>query len=243
MMKKWPIYIAGFVIAAGLFFYVVHFFNNPISDKTSDWESFSSYINPFIAFANLIIFVWFSYLVYKYNLEKDNQDDLFKRTTERPVLVFVNPGETNEVWAVKNIGKGAALNLKIFESPERNVQWILPGTKCYSLGNGETLNLDWLKAANMIVVLYEDVFSTKYISLAADDETQVRELVDEEKQKPKKFEPISIQDREFKKLEFEMLLDDDSTIRMAEARYRRGMTKSTTTTTQTTSIDMKLEST
>jgi hypothetical protein len=224
MNRRLAIILAILVIVVGLTAYSFHFSSRSISGDTRDWSYFSTYINPFVTLANLTIFIWFSNLVFTYNSKKDSQEALFKKVIERPVLIFTNAGVENEIWVVKNIGKGAALNLKIFESSGRSDKWKIPVTKCYSLGSGETLKLDWLSYANIIGVLYEDVFSTKYIAIGADDETHIKELDN--------YETIAIRGRNFPKSEF-VELETVQTQRMALARKNIG--KISSTTDQTTS--------
>src|SRR5450631_4674293 len=111
------------VICFGILFYFIHFFHFALSDDTKDWGSFGTYINVFVTTSNLIILIWFSNLLNNYNKAKDTQETEFKKTIERPILIFSNTGYPGETWLVKNIGKGAALNLLLFEAPDRGGTW------------------------------------------------------------------------------------------------------------------------
>lgn len=176
--KKLVITLSAIVIILAIAAYLVNFNSHSISKETHDWGAFSDYLNPFIGFCNLIIFVWFSLEIYKYNKNKDDQNESFQKAIEKPILILVSTTDSSrssrETWNVYNIGKGAALNLKVGESHSRHEQWITPITKCYSLGSKDKLPLDWLVYANMICVTYEDVFGHEYVTLAADDQSYIR---------------------------------------------------------------------
>jgi hypothetical protein len=70
---KLVITLSAIVIILALVAYVVNFNSHSISPETHDWGAFSDYLNPFIGFCNLIIFVWFSLQIYRYNKTKDSK--------------------------------------------------------------------------------------------------------------------------------------------------------------------------
>ncbi|HUC81765.1 MAG TPA: hypothetical protein VMR70_12670 [Flavisolibacter sp.] len=199
---RWITFVALGIVGIAILIYVWNFKSGSISDDTSMWGAFSDYLNAFISLANLAVFVWFSLLVFKYNEDKDIQNESFQRAIERPILVFrstVTDNDNNEKWAVVNIGNGAALNLRAAESQFRTISWVLPVTKCYSLAKDEKLELDWLKSANVICATYEDIFGNKYVSIGVDDESFVQPL-------NKGFKEIVIQGNTFKLTDFESFL-------------------------------------
>ncbi len=223
---KFIILLVSIIILGSLFVYVFNFRNTSISTETSTWGAFSDYLNAFVAIANLIVFIWLSWQVFLYNKNKDQQTEQFQRAIERPILIFKSDpvGDNGkELWKVYNIGNGAALNLKIAESTTRQILWAEPVTKCYSLGKGDSLQLDWLKNANVICITYEDIFETKYVTIGADDESFIQPLNEE-------FKRISIRDRDFNKDDFDKFMNLQ-TRRLAAAK----ISLTSFTTDQTTS--------
>lgn len=189
------------VIGSGLLLYFINF-NGTLSGKSSDWSNFASFISPFIALANLIIIAWLSIQVYKYNKEKDTAANAFQKTIEKPILTFRKSknNQLGNIWEVCNIGKGAAINLRIADSKVGNKAWITPVKKCYSLGSGEKLILEWLPFANIICVTYEDVFENKYVSITGDSESHIRSM-------DENFKDIKIQNTIFTKKDIEDYLE------------------------------------
>lgn len=221
---KTVIILAVIVIISSIVVYILKFKDQAISTDTSKWGAFSDYLNPFVAIANLIVFIWLSIEVFNYNKKKDAQTDTFEKTIQKPVLIFksIPPKEANghEVWMVKNIGNGAALNLRIAESHFRNIDWVTPVTKCYSLASGDHLNLKWLKHANVICVTYEDVFGHKYVTIGADDESQTRPFIN--------YKEIQIKGENFELKDFDDFLKL-TTQRLHAAELSVSLTSSTTT--------------
>jgi hypothetical protein len=171
------IFIAAGVILFSVIIYIISFWSHGFSKEPSAWGAFSDYLNPFISIANLIIFIWLSIEVFHYNANKDKQSEEFQKSIEKPILILKSTSSKEfcrEIWAIVNIGNGAALNLKVAESNGRQVKWIGPVTKCYSLGKGDAQELPWLMYANIICVVYEDIFKNKYVTIAADDESYIQ---------------------------------------------------------------------
>jgi hypothetical protein len=208
------ILICVVIVGGGLAAYIAMFGKHPFSHEPGPWGAFGDFFNVFMATANLVIFYWFSNEVYKYNADKDRKDDEFKKATERPIIIFRsrknNPG--NECWEVMNIGKGAALNLRITELVNGQTEWEKP-IKCYSLGNGDEskLLLPWTTNSGKLVVRYTDVFNTGYYSITVGDETQV--LVENVP------EPIKIGNETYDLAFFRAITEGESE-RLAEAYLR-----------------------
>ena len=193
------------IIIVSLIFYVVNFWGHKFSNTTETWGAFSDYLNPFIAISNLIVFIWLSFSVYEYNEKKDRQDEILKTKMERPVLVsssdyhpHTNP---QEVWSIKNVGNGAALNLLITTKTQRNLSWRVPAIKCFSLGKMESIELLWAAPIiDVICVIYEDIFENKYVTVFADDKSFTQPL-------NREYKKISIQNFTFEKEEILKILE------------------------------------
>jgi hypothetical protein len=206
MKNKWIIITVISIILISSAFYVINFWNHKLSTTTETWGAFSDYLNPFIAIANLIIFIWLSTAVYAYNKKRDHQDEIFKKTLERPVLVSKSiwdfPADHAETWNIVNIGNGAALNLIITTKAERNANWRSPSIKCFSLGKKDSISLDWILPVNVICVIYEDIFSHKYVTICADDETYTQPLNEN-------YKTISIENSRFEMADILAILELD----------------------------------
>lgn len=166
------------IILIGLCTYHAAFGHYGISGMTVDWSNFATYLNVFVSMCNLYLFAILTVKVYQYNRNRDIANDSFQRSIQQPILVLRSsqPDNDSEKWYLANIGNGAALNIRVAESNVRDIKWITPVTKCYSLGKDGTLPLSWLKYANVICVVYEDIFGERYVSIGADDESQFRRM-------------------------------------------------------------------
>ena len=76
-----------------------------------------------------------------------------------------------EKWSVTDVGKGAALNLRINYKENSESDWQKKNTKCYSLIPNARFELDWIKFVYVICVFYEDVFGNKYVTIGINDES------------------------------------------------------------------------
>jgi hypothetical protein len=199
--------VAAIPIFISVVAYIISFARNNWSHDPGDWGTLGDFFNPFIAISNLIVFVIFSRLVYNYNVRKDEELNAFQHTLERPIIVAISKllPTRNEEWLIKNIGKGAAMNLKIIKLRNRSEQWEPPVAKCYSLSSSdEPIPMDFFSIGlDVICIIYEDIFGSQYVSLAADDETYVRSL-------NHNFKPIQIKNRKFEKGEFDSILKMES---------------------------------
>ena len=71
------ILVAICIMTLAVLAYVFNFWSQKISNDTGDWGAFSDYLNPFVSFLNLIILGWLSFVVFKYNSNRDKQNDFF----------------------------------------------------------------------------------------------------------------------------------------------------------------------
>ncbi len=188
------IVVACIVIIFSVGAYIWKFSGQSISKDTGDWGAFSDYLNPFIAFINLLVIGWLSFSVYQYNLNRDRQNDFFQRSLERPVLVskstFDPARNPPEIWEIHNIGKGAALNLRITFKSNRQSNLKTPVIKAFSLGKDEPLLLTWIQWVDVIFIIYEDLFNNEYVTICADDESYTQPLNEN-------FQNIEIKDMTF----------------------------------------------
>lgn len=116
---------------------------------------FNSFEIPFLIINVLTIF-FLSYYAYKSNL-----------LIEKPTLVFVL-NEDYGFYKVKNIGKGAALNIIVKYKSSYDSQWS-QGIKLYSLGNNDEISLDMLDSVHELKVYYDDILGNHHYTTMKDD--------------------------------------------------------------------------
>lgn len=177
-----PVYL---IIIIPTIIYFVYFIaiGKELSNATSDWGGFGGYISLFVAMANLYVFYKFTALIYDYNKKRDEQIDKFTRAIERPILAFKDFNEKSRPpdWKMQNVGKGAAMNVRIgiAHSPSiKNVQLIFPSywVNHFTLAGSS----DWIQISTsgdynqLIIALYEDVEGEEYISLVSHETIYTR---------------------------------------------------------------------
>lgn len=167
----WWVIIGGVIlISIGALPYIINFSSNSISKKTSNWGAFGDYFNLIINIINVIVVGILSYLVYTSQITRDAFESTYIEAAERPVIIFGVDVASNR-WYAYNVGKGAALNVIIAEATATS-EWLYP-KKCYSLASGEKFEITWFSAANRILGIYADIFSSNHIytSICVGDET------------------------------------------------------------------------
>lgn len=147
------------------------------SSNTSDWSNYATYLNVCIASCNLISFIFLSILIYNYNLRRDSANEKFQLNLSKPILTFETDSDNStgkEIWSMKNIGNGPALNIKVAEMNEDN--WIGNKVVAYHLGKNESKKLIWLTSAGLICAMYKDLFDNEYLSVAINDTTTIFDI-------------------------------------------------------------------
>jgi hypothetical protein len=146
-----------------------------LSKNNGDWSNFSTFLNSFVLFCNVYLFVLLTLWVDRYTRKRNQEADNFQKGLAQPILIFktaMTEGDENEkkeIWHIENIGNGAALNLKIGEWVLG--KWFGKPVKGYSLGNSRELILDWLQIGAILCVTYEDTFKKKYVTIGVGDES------------------------------------------------------------------------
>jgi hypothetical protein len=149
MVFMFPILVLG--IGFGLYF--VQFHGAGLSKVSQEWGSYGSYLTSFVNLSNLCVAIYFSYLVYQYNTQKDSDAKQretefreFQKLAQNPVLSFRTKidREKGEQWYVVNVGNGPALNLQVCYKSMKSDEWIPPLVKCYSLSKGDEIILEKL---------------------------------------------------------------------------------------------------
>jgi len=139
----------------------------------SFWSAYTSY-------CSVIIMAYLSFAIYTYNKRKDVEKEKMEKILERPIIVF-NKTKSTEYYWIKNIGKGAALNITVKSHLREDKIWVI-AHKCYSLGCNEELEMTWTVNCNAIGTQYFDVFHNEYCSYMDNDEIRIfNPKIEEEK--------------------------------------------------------------
>ncbi|WP_188769921.1 hypothetical protein [Emticicia aquatilis] len=150
------------------------------SNQTSDWSNFATFFAAFISLANLFVFIYFSELIYKYNLKRDElieEKEKQIEALEKPILAFNQTQES--IYEVTNIGRGAALNVKVFVNQKvenDNGEYQCWGYRCYSMYVHQTLLLKNTSNCIEIGAKYTDIFGNEFNSYMKDYSLKIFDL-------------------------------------------------------------------
>lgn len=156
--------ISFLAITIPLFIYIFNFSRHSISNKPNDWTNFATYFASFVSLANLIVFVYFTRLVYLYSLTRDKILDDF----ERPIISFSKLSETDR-YTIENVGKGAALNIEVKSHLDKSKSLWLQKRLTYSFQSGMSKTMNWTTDCNALCANYHDIFGNEYISYFEND--------------------------------------------------------------------------
>ena len=146
-------------ITIPLLIYIFYFSGSPISKKSNDWADFSTYLATFVSLANLIVFVYFTRLVYLYSLNRDKILDDF----ERPVISFSKISELDR-YTIENVGKGSALNIEVKSHFDKSNSIWAQKRITYSFQSGMSKTMNWTTECNALCATYQDIFGHEYAS-------------------------------------------------------------------------------
>lgn len=155
-----------------LVLYLIRFSGNGYSLLTTDWANFSTYMGLAISTISTLIIGALTVMLYKYNQDRDGEAKRREEVLDRPIIVFRKFKEMH-YYSLCNIGKEAALNIKIktwfnIREQEWRCQHI-----AYSLKEGDEVIMIWTKDCKCIVASYDDIFGINYYSYMEDDSMSV----------------------------------------------------------------------
>jgi hypothetical protein len=118
-----------------------------------------------------------AYFVYEADNKRANESQVFERELNKPLIGFSNKS-SKDYYSIHNYGKGAALNIiTAYKSEEKNNEW-QKYVNCYSLKEGESIDLFWKDGGYEWIVKYEDSFGQKFISTCKHDTVSVLKVTD-----------------------------------------------------------------
>lgn len=93
-----------------------------------------------------------------------------QRASVRPVLVFAL--DSDQVWKLKNVGRGPAMNVLVGEQTQDGV-WTQV-IRCNPIAVGDATSLPWLEYAWELAATYRDVDGREYTSRCRDHLTDTK---------------------------------------------------------------------
>jgi len=159
------------LILSILIFVISISMQNPII-KRAVLVDFSFFISAIIAFVNMIVVGALTILIYDYNQKVTEDRIIHENILEKPILAF-RMYERVGFYTVQNVGKGAAINVKVKSNLDlENRKWDQLRLS-YSLQSGEGKEMSWTYNCNAISAEYSDIFGTRYCSYMRDDDLKV----------------------------------------------------------------------
>lgn len=171
------------IISAAIPFFTI-FSKQSFSAKLSDWADAASWFSLFVTIITTVFLGYISWNIHENEKRRDNDMKSLLTSIEKPILTFfstpANDNSNIDLWWIKNVGKGAALNLSVTHFPSNGEKWNNVLTDCYSLGgDGSTIQLKWLNKTqvNKLLVFYNDTLTDRvHISICHKDRTTVSSL-------------------------------------------------------------------
>lgn len=184
------------LVAIPIFFYLLIFGSHGLSRDQEQWSHFATYITAFASIANLIVVYGIAREAQVLSEQGQEESRIFKEANEKPVI-YLSQRIDSTAWFISNIGRGAALNLRI------GIEINLPGgkpfgpkviVKGYALApERDTLVVNTNRHISRFFIFYEDVRQQTYISVTNNHETIMRKIGSFDS--PTEFEPITFDDQ------------------------------------------------
>lgn len=175
-----------FLLFFPVLFYFMHFRSGSVSNDPSDWADFSTYLTSFIGLVNVLIVGGLTFVLYRYNQQRDYELDKVQKESrrieeinERPILVF-RKFKSHMFYTLCNIGHGVALNISIKSSETKITDKWDSSFIAYSLGSKDEVDMIWTSSCKLLAAEYSDIFGNKYGSFMENDEICVFKLLNEE---------------------------------------------------------------
>jgi hypothetical protein len=174
--------IALACVAIPVIVYAFQFGKNGVSQVQENWSHFASFLTAFASIANLIVVYGIALEAHAISEHSQNESKLFQDAYERPLLYLSQRIGTNDkYWYISNIGRGAALNIRIAVEfahsnlPENKAQFLI---KSYALPahNSTLLIKSEVRAIVRVYLVYEDLRKRQFVSVSNNHETLVEEL-------------------------------------------------------------------
>lgn len=135
-------------------------------------ENTIAFWNLIVAIINLIVFVFFTKLIYDYNKRKDQIDFL------RQVPLISIEQKDNYNYFITNVGSGPALNIRILSSPNfENEIWEVNEIGFSLFGNSSEIELN-SSDKSAYLILYNDIHKKDYYSYMIDNKLEYGSITD-----------------------------------------------------------------
>jgi hypothetical protein len=186
-LKNWNQLLFVVIIVAIIFAiipFLVIFSKQSFSTKLNDWADAASWLSLFVTIITTVFLGYISWNIHENEKRRDSDMKSLLTNIEKPILTFFSTAENGssniDRWWIRNVGKGAALNLSVAHFPSEGQTWNNTLTDCYSLGgDGSTIQLTWLNKTlvNKLLVFYNDTLTDRvHVSICYSDKTIVSSL-------------------------------------------------------------------
>ncbi|MCF2489149.1 hypothetical protein [Dyadobacter sp. CY347] len=161
----WLLIIFAVTLAYPIYHYI-ETFGIYLSTDRAELGMLGDFMNVWVSLANLLILTIITLYIWK----QGTKEDLAR---ERPLLIL-KEGSADKTWTIQNVGKGAAINIKMsYKKPNSN-DWEAPFIKLFSLGSGESHEIKRFFAASKIGLVYTDISKNIISSLTESHDTEFR---------------------------------------------------------------------
>lgn len=130
--------------------------NFEISPNSTDWANFATFFGLAVSILNLIIFYYLTMQLHKYNLNKDIEE-------AQPIISF-HLKDGNPFYTLENIGRSAALDLKIKQNFNPETEVWEEGYNYFTISPGEKIKLPWSNFSMQLGAEYKNRHGEKYYS-------------------------------------------------------------------------------
>lgn len=186
-LQNWkPLFVGiiSLIIIFAIIPFSTIFFKQPFSTKLSDWADAATWFSLFVTIITTVFLGYISWSIHENEKKRDQDMKLLLTSIEKPILTFFSTPATDssniDQWWIKNVGKGAALNLSVAHFLSKEQKWNDVIVDCYSLGgDGSTIQLKWLHKTqvNKLLVFYNDTLTEAvHISICHSDKTIIGAL-------------------------------------------------------------------
>jgi hypothetical protein len=128
--------------------------------------------NLILTIVNLLVFVFFTKLIYDYNKHKDQIDFL------RQVPLISIEQNDNHSYFIRNVGSGPALNIRILSKPNfEDKVWELNEIGFSLFGNSSEIELNSFDKSAYLI-LYNDIHKKDYFSFMIDNKLEYGSITD-----------------------------------------------------------------
>lgn len=164
--------VCGLILFIGLGVYLWKFSGAQLSNDPVKWGVYGDYASWIFTAINTLFLSLLSFVLYRSQEQREKFEANYLEADQKPIVIFY-VDLASRTWHIRNIGKGAALNIIVADNLGGVGKWENI-YKCYSLGPGEKYPIIWKQNFAQLLAIYNDIFSDKiFTSICLGDETTI----------------------------------------------------------------------